>query len=134
MFRGAAAGADIFSLKGRMAMRVDWSATALALTLVTHCAAFAPCPLLRTSLGMFGTQLQHASVTPLLQTARYKSKTGRVMLSAEAGGGDAVDENYYSVAAIRGKQAVANPQRGGNVSILEQCKLCVHVQIFSMVC
>jgi hypothetical protein len=83
---------------------------------------------------MFSTQLQHSSVTPLLQTARYKSKTARIMLSSEAGGGDAVDENYYSVAAIRGKQAVANPQRGGNVSILECSKLFVHIQISTMVC
>ena len=98
---------------------------ALALARVEHGAAFFV-PALASSRAVVGSphtcsvtsasrSLNQARDSPFaLATAATRKSTPR--LYAESGaGGDAVDETYYSVAAIRGKQVVANAARGGMV-------------------
>jgi hypothetical protein len=100
-----------------------------ALALVEYAAAFSA-PALLASRAVVGSHLRcsgarvyflkslkQAQDPPSTRATAAKERNYALRLYAEAGGGGkAVDENYYSVAAIRGKQAVANPARGGMVA------------------
>ena len=98
-----------------------------ALALVEFAAAFSAPALLasRTVVGSpvrcgapvyFLKSLKQAQDPPSPRATAATERNSALRLYAEAGGGgNTVDENYYSVAAIRGKQAVANPARGGMV-------------------
>lgn len=78
----------------------------LGLAIVNPCAAFSATPLRLPSSTPFQTVCIAPAKTRLVVPERFA-------LCAEPSGGDAVDEAYYSVAAIRGKQAVSNAARGG---------------------
>jgi len=82
----------------------------IRLALVSRCVAFSAAPL---RLASSRPALYSATCTRSCSflPASFEAAT---ILCAEPSGGD-VDEAYYSVSAIRGRQAVSNAERGGMV-------------------